>query len=95
LVEYREWDETAIRLVTGADKEDWFTYGRTKITVTTYGMMWYCLTGTGGQGLRTLLEQHSAFLLDELAASVSREKGKITADPQFVEAAGILWPKVL
>ena len=67
LVEFRGWPADRIRLITGADKEDILQWGHTQFTITTYGMMWHWITKIDGWGLRGVLAENFAFLLDELA----------------------------
>ena len=50
LVSFRRWEWRSIRLVTGVDKEDPHANRHTRLTITTYGMLWRWLTSVDPAG---------------------------------------------
>ena len=88
-VTLRIWERYQLQLRTGADKDDYFVEGKTKISVVTYGMLWKWLTSDSADYDR-LLKRYKGFLLDEFAIVPPCDKKGGMQVPQQVECAHII-----
>ena len=93
-VTFRKWERCQLQLRTGADKDDCFVEGKTKISVVTYGMLWKWLTSDSADYNR-LLKRYKGFLLDEFAIVPPSDKNGGMQVPQQVECAHIISKLVL
>ena len=72
--------------MTGVDKDDRH-YWWTRLTITTYGMMWRWVTSSEQNSVEVLLNRHSAFMLDEFSGRVDEKTQILQTDPQSSEVA--------
>ena len=93
-VRIRNWERCQLQLRTGADKDDFFLEGKTKMSVVTYGRLWKCVTSESADCNR-LLKRCKGFLLDEFAIVPPSDKNGGMQLPQQVECAHIISKLVL